>query len=207
MKVKRAAIYARVSTHNGRTPENQLMELREVAARAGWFVTEEYVDRGISGAKGRDKRVAFDALCQAVTQRKVDVVMAWSVDRLGRSLKDLIGFLGDVHAVGGDVYLHRQGIDTTTPGGKMLFQVMGAFAEFERELIRERIHAGLARARKGGTRSGRAIGRPRVSLKVEMAIQAARAQGKGYNKIAREVGVGSGTVRRVLTEKPTTTLV
>lgn len=89
----------------------------------------------------------------------------------------------------------------------MLFQVMGAFAELERKLIRERIHAGLARARKGGTRSGRAIGRPRVSLEVEMAIQAARAQRKGYNKIAREVGVGSGTVRRVLTETPTTILV
>lgn len=201
MKAKRAAIYARVSTHNGQTPENQLAELREVAERAGWLVTEEHVDRGISGAKGRDKRPAFDALCRAVTQRQVDVVMAWSVDRLGRSLRDLVAFLGDMHGAEVDVYLHRQGVDTTTPGGKALFQMMGVFAEFERELIRERIHAGLARARKEGTRSGRAIGRPRVAPKVERAIRSARAQGKDYNKIARDVGVGSGTVRRVLTEK------
>jgi len=133
--------------------------------------------------------------------------MAWSVDRLGRSLKDLVAFRGDMHGAGVDVYLHRQGVDTTTPGGKALFQIMGVFAEFERELIRERIGAGLARARKEGTKSGRAIGRPRVSLKVEMAIRGARAQGKGYNMIAREVGVGSGTVCRVLTETPKTILV
>jgi len=137
----------------------------------------------------------------------VDVVMAWSVDRLGRSLGDLVAFLSDVHGAGVDVYLHRQGVDTTTPGGKALFQIMGVFAEFERELIRERIHAGLARARKGGTKSGRAIGRPRVPKKIEAAIRSARAQGKGYNKIAREVGVGSGTVRRVLGETMKTILV
>ena len=99
---KRAAIYARVSTSNGQTPENQLAQLREVADKAGWVVVEEYVDHGISGAKGRDKRPAYDQLCKAATQRQVDVVMAWSVDRLGRSLQDLIAFLADLQASGVD---------------------------------------------------------------------------------------------------------
>ena len=114
----KAAIYARVSTTNGQTPKNQLLRLREVAAKAGWTVAEEFVDRGISGAKGRDKRPAFDRLCKAITRRDVDVVMAWSVDRLGRSLQDLVGFLSDLEAVGVHLYLDRQGVDTTTPGGK-----------------------------------------------------------------------------------------
>ncbi len=156
--MKRAAIYARVSTTNGQTPSNQIGRLREVAEKAGWEIVEEFVDRGISGAKGRDKRPAFDRLCKAATRREIDVVMAWSVDRLGRSLQDLVAFLGDLQAAGVDLYLDRQGIDTTTPGGKALFQMMGVFAEFERAMIRERINAGLARARKEGTRLGRPPG-------------------------------------------------
>ncbi len=112
--MKRAAIYARVSTTNGQTPSNQIGRLREVAEKAGWEIVEEFVDRGISGAKGRDKRPAFDRLCKAATRREIDVVMAWSVDRLGRSLQDLVAFLGDLQAAGVDLYLDRQGIDTTT---------------------------------------------------------------------------------------------
>ena len=195
-KSKRAAIYARVSTKNGQTPQNQILRLREVADKAGWEVVEEYVDRGISGAKGRDKRPAFDRLCKAATRREIDVVMAWSVDRLGRSLQDLVGFLSELQASGVDLYLDRQGIDTTTPGGKALFQMMGVFAEFERAMIQERVHAGLARARKEGKR----LGRPKVSRKIEQAILAARAEGKGINRIAADLGVGSSTVRRVLAE-------
>ncbi len=194
----KAAIYARVSTTNGQTPKNQLLRLREVAAKAGWTVAEEFVDRGISGAKGRDKRPAFDRLCKAITRRDVDVVMAWSVDRLGRSLQDLVGFLGDLEAVGVDLYLDRQGIDTTTPGGKALFQMMGVFAEFERAMIQERINAGIARARKHGTKSGRPIGRPRISGKTLDAIHAARAEGKGIKRIARDLGVGVGTVQKAV---------
>ena len=197
---KRAAIYARVSTSNGQTPANQLTRLREVADKAGWDVVEEYVDRGISGAKGRDKRPAFNRLCKAATRREVDVVMAWSVDRLGRSLQDLVAFLGDLQASGVDLYLDRQGIDTTTPAGKALFQMMGVFAEFERAMIRERVQAGLARARKHGTKSGRPFGRPKVNGKKQRAILAARSAGKGINKIASELGVGSSTVRRVIAE-------
>lgn len=191
---KRAAIYARVSTTNGQTPENQLTQLRKVARKAGWKVTGEFVDEGISGAKGRDKRPAFDRLCKAATRREIDVVMAWSVDRLGRSLQDLIGFLGDLQASSVDLYLHQQGVDTTTPGGKALFQMMGVFAEFERAMIRERVHAGLARARAEGKR----LGRPRIPAEKEEAIRKARAEGKGILKIAREVGVGTAAVQRVL---------
>lgn len=132
----RVAIYARVSTTNGQTPENQLAQLREVAAKADWEVVDEYVDHGVSGAKGRDKRPQFDHLCKAATRREFDVVMAWSVDRLGRSVQDLVVFLGGLHGSGVDLYLHQQGIDTTTPGGKALFQMMGVFAEFERPMIR-----------------------------------------------------------------------
>ena len=165
---KRAAIYARVSTQKNQTPQNQILRLREVADKAGWEVVEEFVDKGISGAKGRDKRPAFDKLCKAATRREIDVVMAWSVDRLSRSLQDLVAFLSELQASGVDLYLDRQGIDTTTPGGKALFQMMGVFAEFERAMIQERVHAGLARARK----QGKTLGRPKVAKKAEQAILA-----------------------------------
>lgn len=191
---KRAGIYARVSTRNGQTPENQLRELREVAENAGWEVVGEFVDHGISGSRGREKRPALDDLWKKVSRREIDIVMAWSVDRLGRSLQHLLHFLGDLQACGADLYLHKQGVDTTTPGGKALFQMMGVFAEFEREMIRERVNAGLARAKAEGKR----LGRPPVSSDVERAIREARAQGKGMLRIARDVGVGSGTVQRVL---------
>lgn len=193
---RKAALYARVSTSNGQTPENQLIQLRDVAAKAGWEVVAEYVDEGISGAKGRDKRPAFDELCTAATRREFDVVMAWSVDRLGRSLQDLIGFLSDLQASNVDLYLHQQGIDTTTPAGKALYQMMGVFAEFERTMIRERVMAGLARARRQGKR----LGRPRVSRRTERDILKARTEGKGINRIARELGTGSSVVRRVIEE-------
>jgi DNA invertase Pin-like site-specific DNA recombinase len=196
---RKAAIYARVSTNNGQTPENQLAQLRDAAAKAGWHVVGEYVDQGISGAKGRDKRPAFDRLCKATTRREVDVVMAWSVDRLGRSLQDLVVFLGDLQASGVDLYLHKQGVDTTTPGGMALFQMMGVFAEFERAMIQERISAGLQRAKA----EGKKLGRPRISQETEQAIRKARAQGKGILKIAREVGVGTATVQRVIADQPT----
>ena len=194
--MKRAAIYARVSTTNGQTPSNQIGRLREVADKAGWEIVEEFVDRGVSGTKGRDKRPAFDRLCTAATRREIDVVMAWSVDRLGRSLQDLVAFLGELQASGVDLYLDRQGIDTTTPGGKALFQMMGVFAEFERAMIQERVHAGLARARKEGKR----LGRPRISIETEKVIRAARKAGRGINRIAADLHVGSGTVRRVIAE-------
>lgn len=194
-RIRKVAIYARVSTDQ-QTTENQLRELREVAARNGWNVTKEYIDHGISGAKGRDKRPAFDALLEDAVRKEFDVVAAWSVDRLGRSLRDLLGFLDDIHAKGIGLYLHQQGVDTTTPGGKALLQMVGVFAEFERAMIRERVCAGLARARS----QGKTLGRPKVDRTIEAEILELRKTGIGQLKIAKTLGVGTGTVQRVLRE-------
>src|SRR6266536_192850 len=126
--MRRAALYVRVSTRNGQTTENQERALREVADRMGCEILHVYRDQGISGAKGRNGRPAFDALCKSAARREFDIIMAWSVDRLGRSLQDLIAFLTELHALKIDLYLHQQGVDTTTPGGKALFQMMSVFA-------------------------------------------------------------------------------
>ena len=197
--MKRAALYLRVSTVD-QTTANQERELREVAERKGYEIVKVYKDHGISGAKGRDKRPQFDALCKDATKRNFDLIMAWSVDRLGRSLQDLVVFLGEIHALKIDLYLHQQGIDTTTPAGKAMFQMMGVFAEFERAMIKERVIAGLARARATGTKSGRPFGRPRIDEKTEEAIRRAldKKDRPGVRKIAADLGVGVGTVVRVL---------
>src|SRR5437588_8706232 len=154
LRMKRAAIYLRVSTQD-QTTANQEHELRQAAERAGWQVVRVYKDHGISGAKGRSGRPAFDTLCRDATKRQFDVVMAWNVDRLGRSLKDLVAFLSELHALGIDLFLHQQGLDTTTPAGKAMFQMLGVFAEFEHSIIQERVRAGLARAKAAGTKLGR----------------------------------------------------
>ena len=157
MPPRRAVLYARVST-DGHTTRTQLRELEAVARRHHWHVVHRFVDQGISGARGREQRPQFEALHQAIARRECEVVLVWSIDRLGRSLSDLMGLLNELHAKHIDLYLHRQGIDTTTPAGKMLFQMLGVFAEFQRSLIQERVRAGLARSRDQGTR----LGRPRV---------------------------------------------
>jgi DNA invertase Pin-like site-specific DNA recombinase len=192
---KRAALYLRVST-DGQTVDNQRLELEQAAKMAGWQVVGVYMDEGISGAKSRQDREGFDRLCKDATRRQFDVVMSWSVDRLGRSLQDLIGFLSELHAVGVDLYLHQQGIDTTTPAGKAMFQMMGVFAEFERSMIQERVRAGLNRARA----QGKTLGRPKVAGKVEQAVLAARADGTGKRKIAKQLGIGVSTVTRIIAE-------
>jgi DNA invertase Pin-like site-specific DNA recombinase len=194
---KRVGIYLRVSTKNGQTVDNQRRALVEaIGRRPGWVIADEYADEGISGAKGRDRRPEFDRLLKDVVRRKIDVVAAWSVDRLGRSLQDLVGFLGELNGAGGDLYLEKQAIDTTTPSGRMLFQMLGVFAEFERALIQERIHAGLVRARQKGTRSGKPIGRPRILQRKVEQICSELAKGTGI-RTARLVGVGVGTVQRI----------
>lgn len=189
----RAAIYLRVST-DFQTTENQRRELAAVAAHRDWEVVGIYEDAGISGAKGRDKRPEFDRLCRDATRRRFDVVMSWSVDRLGRSLQDLVGFLAELHSVGVDLFLHQQGVDTTTPAGKAMFQMLGVFAEFERSLIRTRVVAGLDRARA----QGKQLGRPKADAGVEERIRELRTTGMGILKIAREVGCGTSVVQRVL---------
>jgi DNA invertase Pin-like site-specific DNA recombinase len=196
----KAALYLRVSTTD-QSVENQRRELQAVADRMGHEIVGIYSDNGISGAKGRDKRPGFDRLLRDAARRKFDLVMAWSVDRLGRSLRDLVGFLGEIHALRIDLYLHQQGIDTTTPAGKALFQMMGVFAEFERSMIVSRVRAGMARAREKGTKSGKAIGRPRIDPQRRAAIRSTyQAGGIGMRAVAKRFGVGVDTVRRVLIE-------
>jgi DNA invertase Pin-like site-specific DNA recombinase len=192
--MKRAVLYLRVSTVD-QTTANQERELRDIAGRMGCDIVKVYKDHGISGAKGRDKRPAFDALCRDATKRQFDVVMAWSVDRLGRSLQDLVTFLSEIHALGIDLFLHQQGLDTTTPAGKAMFGMLGVFAEFERAMIQERVRAGLARARSAGTR----LGRPRIPQETEEAIRTALAKpGRpGVRKIAAQFGVDPSTVQRI----------
>src|ERR1700690_4247149 len=153
-KGKRVALYVRVST-DGQTEVNKRRELEAVAERHGWDVVKVYSDQGVSGSKGRDQRPAFDALCKGIARRDFDMVAAWSVDRLGRSLQDLVAFLGEMNAKGVDLFLHQQGLDTSTPAGRAMFQMLGVFAEFERAMIRERVMAGLSRAKADGIQLGR----------------------------------------------------
>ncbi len=189
----RIAIYTRVST-SGQTTENQVRELTEWAERAGHKVGTIYDDNGVSGAKGREYRKEFDKLLKSAVRREFDLVAAWSVDRLGRSLQDLISFLQELHGAGVDLYLHQQALDTTTPSGRAMFQMMGVFAEFERSMISERVKAGLARAKS----KGQQLGRPKVSPMTETRILELRSTGMGILRIGKELRVGTSTVQRVV---------
>lgn len=193
---KRAAIYARVST-DGQTTDNQLRELRMVAERNCWQIVQEFVDHGISGAKGREQRPAFNALWKGAIRREFDVVMVWAVDRLGRSLPHLVNFLSEIHAKKVDLFIYQQGVDTTTPAGKALFGMMGVFAEFERAMIQERVKAGIKRVRAKGQPWGR--------RKIEQTDPAVcsrilelREQGLGMAAIGKLVKLSSRTVWRFL---------
>jgi DNA invertase Pin-like site-specific DNA recombinase len=190
--MKRTVLYLRVSTVD-QTTANQERELRAIAERSGLEITKVYRDHGISGAKGRDKRPAFDAMCKAAARREFDMVMAWSVDRLGCSLQDLVSFLSELHALRIDLFLHQQGLDTTTPAGKALFQMMGVFAEFERSMIQERVRAGLARARA----EGKQLGRPPIPAALEQRIRDALKGGLSIRKAAAKFGISKDTVLRV----------
>ena len=192
---KRAAIYVRVSTDK-QTVENQLRELRQIAERRGWKIVEEYHDAGISGSKGRADRPGLDQMLKDASRRRFDVVMAWAIDRLGRSLIDLLGTIQGLEASGVDLFLEQQAIDTTTPAGKLMFQVTGAFAEFERSMIRQRVKAGLKRA----VEQGQQLGRPRIDPKLEQRILSHLRKGTGILKTAKLVGVGTGTVQRIKDE-------
>ena len=193
----RVALYVRVST-DGQTVANQERELREVAQAKSWEVVDVYRDSGISGAKGRDGRPGLDKALRDAVQGRYDALAAWSVDRLGRSLQDLLHTLGELQAAGCDLYLHRQAIDTRTPSGRAMFQMLGVFAEFERAMIVDRVRSGIARAQAKGTKSGRPIGRPRVGVGVEREILALRRKGIGQLKIAKELGIGVSVVQRVV---------
>jgi DNA invertase Pin-like site-specific DNA recombinase len=190
----RAVTYSRVST-SGQEVSNQTNILREVAKMKGLTIVKEYTDHGISGAKGRDQRKGFDELLKGATRKEFDVILVWSVDRLGRNLQDLISFLNEIHSVECDLYLHQNGIDTSTPTGRLMFGMLSLFADFERSIIVERTKAGMERAKREGKR----IGRPtNLNDGLIESIKYMRSQGRGIRKIATELKVGVGTIYRVL---------
>ena len=185
----RAVIYARVSTGE-QTTENQVLELKKVAERNEWDIEAVYEDT-ISGAKA--KRPELDKLLKGVIRKDFDVVMVWDVSRLGRSLKHLVELLEDFNTKGVNLYFHQQGIDTTTPSGKMMFQMCGVFAEFERSILQERVKAGLERAKV----QGKTLGRPKVPPIKVRKIKELREQGLSYRAIAKRTGVSHGKVHQL----------
>jgi DNA invertase Pin-like site-specific DNA recombinase len=190
----RAAIYSRVST-TAQSTENQRYELECVSKARGWAAAGHYSDEGISGAKGRRERPGLDALLKAAVRGELDLIAVWSLDRLGRSLQDLVGIVNELQAVGVDLYIHQQALDTSTPAGKLAFSVFGALAEYERELIRERVRAGIERAKRNGVK----LGRPSIlNGTVRAAIVELRTKNVSIRKIASQLRVGTGTVYQVL---------
>jgi DNA invertase Pin-like site-specific DNA recombinase len=191
--MKKVALYLRCSTDQ-QTVKNQLAALTAVAERSGWTVVHVFSDEGVSGAKGRDQRPGFDALLKAIARREIDIAAAWSVDRLGRSLSDLVAFLSDIQSKGCDLYLHQQAIDTSTPSGRMLFQLLGVFAEFERSMIVARVKAGQERSRAKGVR----FGRPPLPKDRLEKVRRALADGQmSIRAIARHAQVSTAYVARV----------
>ncbi len=195
-KQTRAAMYLRVS-RDDQTTENQRLVLAGVAEHRGWVVTEIYEDAGISGAKGRDRRPAFDQMLKDAVRRKFDILAVWSIDRLGRSVLHVANALAELDAAGVALYSDQQGIDSTTPMGRAMIQMASVFGEQERETLRSRVIAGLDRVRQQGVKK---LGRPKVGRKVEEAIREHLSAGHGILKVAAMVGVGSGTVQRIRRE-------
>jgi DNA invertase Pin-like site-specific DNA recombinase len=207
-KPKRVGIYVRVSTGEQST-ELQRRELAAWAERAGHTVVEVYEGRGVSGAKGRDQRPAFDALLKAAVRREVDMIAVWSSDRLGRSLSHLVEVLQTIRDTGTGLYIHTQSVDTTTPSGRAMFGMVGIFSEFEREMIVARVNAGLARAKDAIEREGKFTSRAGIILASAALAQSRRkievarrhlAAGIGIGKAARLAGLGTGTVQRLKKE-------
>jgi DNA invertase Pin-like site-specific DNA recombinase len=191
--MKRVAIYTRVSTSDGQqTTENQLRDLHLAAERLGWNIVAHYSDEGISGAKGRDQRAGLDAMLKAITRREFDMVAAWSVCRLGRSLQHLVSLLGDMNTRGVDLYLHVQALDTSTPSGRAMFQMLGVFSEYERAMVSERVRASLARLKAAGVVLGKKPLDPAIVEKIRSSLN----QGVSINKTAKALKVGVGTVHR-----------
>ncbi|XDZ67308.1 recombinase family protein [Alphaproteobacteria bacterium LSUCC0226] len=192
--MKRAVLYLRVSKQE-QTIENQRIELERVAKAKGWKVIATFKDEGVSGAFGREVRAQYDLMLKQGVQAKFDVVLAWDVSRLSRSLVDLVTTLDELHACGIDLYLHQQAIDTTTPAGKAMFQMCGVFAEFERGILSERVKAGLNRARQ----EGKILGRPMKLANVKKLLEA-RQRGSTIRQIAEENNLSVGKVHKVLNE-------
>jgi DNA invertase Pin-like site-specific DNA recombinase len=198
-KPKRVALYARVS-QQAQTTDNQRLELERIAEARGWTIVDTYRDHAISGAKFGKDRPELERLRKDAGRHRFDLLMAWSIDRIGRSTHEVTGFMAELDAIGVGQYYVQQALDTSTPHGKAMVQMAAVFAELERGMIRERVMAGLARARRKGTRSGKAIGRPKVEPKLEERIRAGLAKGTGILKLAKELGVGTSVVQRIKAE-------
>ena len=191
---KTAIIYARVSTAN-QTVENQLIELRAAALRMNCTIKKEILDQGISGAKGRTDRPGFDEIFRMIQRKEVDLILCWSIDRLGRSIQDLVSFMNEVQHSGIDLYVHQQAINTSTPAGRMIFSIFSALGEYERELIRERVNAGLSRAKA----QGKKLGRPsNVKDETALRVHTLRQSGLSIQKIAKQLRIGVGTTQKIL---------
>jgi DNA invertase Pin-like site-specific DNA recombinase len=188
----RAALYLRVSTDE-QTIENQRPALAAVAERRGWTIVREYADEGISGAGGRDKRPGLDAALKDAVRRRYDVLVVWSIDRLGRSTAAVSTALAELDAAGVAIYADKEGMDATTPHGRAMLQMAAVFAELERGMIRERTIAGIARARA----EGKHIGRPATDARKEAKVRATLAAGNGILKTAKLCGVGVSVVQRL----------
>lgn len=191
-KAKRAALYLRVST-DGQTTDNQRQALEVVVARRGWEIVKVYEDAGVSGSKGRDRRPGFDAAMKDAGKHHYDILVVWSIDRLGRSTSTVAGAMADLDAAGVAIFADREGMDATTPHGRAMLQMAAVFAELERGMIVERVNAGIARARK----AGKVFGRPMVGADKEGAIRVALGTGAGMLKVAKDLGVGTSVVQRV----------
>ena len=190
--MEKVVIYARVST-NDQTTENQILKLKTIVEKNAWELTEIYIDEGISGAKGRDKRPEFNRLCKDMVRRKFDRILVWDVSRLGRSLQHLVEFLNEALTTRTDLYIHQSGLDTSTPSGRMMFQIIGVFAEFERTIISERVRAGLQRAQS----KGKVLGRPPIPESVREGIRGLRAEGKSLSQIGAQYNLSKTSVMRI----------
>jgi DNA invertase Pin-like site-specific DNA recombinase len=192
--IEKVAIYGRVSTL-GQTSENQTLILNEIINRNGWDLIDTYIDDGISGSKGRDKRPEFDRMCKDMIRRKFNRILVWDISRLGRSLQHLVEFLNDVQSVDCNLYIHQSGLDTSTPSGRMMFQMVGVFSEFERSMISERVKLGLQRVvSKGGT-----LGRRKtVTDNMKSHIMELRKEGLSFSQISTSVGISKMSVHRVV---------
>jgi DNA invertase Pin-like site-specific DNA recombinase len=188
-KQKTVAIYARVSTDKQKV-DMQIRELRDFVKRSGWKIFNEYTDQGYTGAN--TKRPAFAEMMYEARKRKFDVLLVWKLDRLSRSLKDLINTLDELGSLGIHFISYDNNLDTTTPTGKLVFQIIGAVAEFEKDIIRERVRAGLENARQQGKR----LGRPSVNSDILAKATMLRKQGLSFRRIERQLGLGEGTVRK-----------
>ena len=193
----RVAIYGRVSTSE-QTTDNQINFLQEIVSRNGWELVQTYVDEGISGTKGRDKRPEFDRLCKDMVRRRFNRILVWDISRLGRSLQHLVEFLNEVQSVNCHLYIHQSGLDTSTPSGRMMFQMVGVFSEFERSMISERVKLGLKRVKSKGTKLGRPT---KIDEETKVKIWSLIDKGKSLSEVSRVLQISKMSVSRVKRER------